>query len=130
MKLCPQCDAFFARYQCSAGSYGECDCPRCQGYCTCHKPAKPPEIAGYPLSFILVIGAVLLALVVLQEYQKHRIVADLNILCFYTGNHDVWMGPLPGHPLTLRQKIDNICIEHNPEGQECPPGLCVKQGKL
>lgn len=34
---CPQCAAFFARFRCSAASHGECDCPRCQGYCTCNE---------------------------------------------------------------------------------------------
>jgi len=33
---CGACVAYFSRYQCGAdqGS-GECDCPKCQGYCRC-----------------------------------------------------------------------------------------------
>jgi hypothetical protein len=33
--ICPKCEAFFARFKCSAATHGECDCPRCQGYCKC-----------------------------------------------------------------------------------------------
>jgi len=32
---CIECRAFFARFRCSAASHGECDCPKCQGYCSC-----------------------------------------------------------------------------------------------
>jgi hypothetical protein len=34
---CSHCAAFFARFRCSAATHGECDCPRCQGYCTCNE---------------------------------------------------------------------------------------------
>jgi hypothetical protein len=37
LEQCPQCAAFFARFRCSAAMDGECDCPRCQGYCTCNE---------------------------------------------------------------------------------------------
>lgn len=33
---CKHCRKFFARFRCSADSHGECDCPKCQGYCTCN----------------------------------------------------------------------------------------------
>lgn len=35
--LCKKCRRFFMDMgcACSARSYGECDCPRCQGLCTC-----------------------------------------------------------------------------------------------
>lgn len=32
-KRCSKCRRFFARYRCNAP--GECDCPRCQGMCSC-----------------------------------------------------------------------------------------------
>lgn len=32
---CEQCQDFFALYRCNAP--GECDCPKCQGYCKCHE---------------------------------------------------------------------------------------------
>lgn len=32
---CTPCKEYFARHVCSAATHGECDCPRCQGYCTC-----------------------------------------------------------------------------------------------
>lgn len=32
---CPHCREFFARYRCN--SPDECDCPKCQGMCTCHQ---------------------------------------------------------------------------------------------
>ena len=35
---CDACARFFARYRCNgpaSGQIGECDCPRCQGYCKC-----------------------------------------------------------------------------------------------
>jgi hypothetical protein len=35
MAQCQKCDAYFRKYRCSAASHGECDCPRCQGYCRC-----------------------------------------------------------------------------------------------
>lgn len=33
---CPRCETYFTRYTCgkNVGS-GECDCPKCQGYCQC-----------------------------------------------------------------------------------------------
>lgn len=36
-KLCSACRKFFTRYRCSAATHGECDCPRCQGYCNCEE---------------------------------------------------------------------------------------------
>lgn len=39
--MCPACDKFFAHYSC--GAYlGECDCPRCQGYCNCDEEGETP----------------------------------------------------------------------------------------
>lgn len=33
---CKPCTTFFAKYRCGASvTIGECDCPRCQGYCRC-----------------------------------------------------------------------------------------------
>lgn len=32
-ETCPKCVKFFARFRCDAP--GECDCPVCQGTCTC-----------------------------------------------------------------------------------------------
>ena len=37
---CPACKKFFAKYRCSKKSHGECDCPKCQGYCRCEKARK------------------------------------------------------------------------------------------
>ena len=35
---CRSCRAFFERYKCGrAIGEGECDCPRCQGYCRCER---------------------------------------------------------------------------------------------
>ena len=35
-KLCAKCRKFYARFQCGHNiGQGECDCPRCQGYCKC-----------------------------------------------------------------------------------------------
>lgn len=36
MKRCKHCEAFFKRYQCAKTTIGECDCPKCQGYCECY----------------------------------------------------------------------------------------------
>ena len=33
-RSCKHCTEFFARFAC-AGGVQECDCPKCQGYCTC-----------------------------------------------------------------------------------------------
>ena len=32
---CVACARYFLRYRCSARTHGECDCPKCQGYCRC-----------------------------------------------------------------------------------------------
>jgi len=32
---CQSCTKFFLNYHCSAATYGDCDCPKCQGFCTC-----------------------------------------------------------------------------------------------
>ena len=32
---CERCESFFSRFSCSAKTHGECDCPKCQGYCKC-----------------------------------------------------------------------------------------------
>ncbi len=37
---CRACEQFFARFQCGAAVYGECDCPKCQGYCECNQPGE------------------------------------------------------------------------------------------
>ena len=34
-KPCRYCSAFFERWRCSAAELGECDCPKCQGFCEC-----------------------------------------------------------------------------------------------
>jgi hypothetical protein len=36
---CRHCEQFYARFVCGAATHGECDCPKCQGYCTCHEQA-------------------------------------------------------------------------------------------
>ena len=38
MKLCRFCKKFFSRFRCNAP--GECDCPKCQGLCTCEEDQK------------------------------------------------------------------------------------------
>lgn len=35
MPKCKQCTDFFTKFQCGASLFGECDCPKCQGYCKC-----------------------------------------------------------------------------------------------
>ena len=32
---CQHCEKFFALFKCGRASHLECDCPKCQGYCTC-----------------------------------------------------------------------------------------------
>lgn len=32
---CVPCVRYFVKYRCSAATHSECDCPRCQGLCTC-----------------------------------------------------------------------------------------------
>jgi hypothetical protein len=32
---CEYCRKFFERYSCGKKWIGECDCPKCQGYCKC-----------------------------------------------------------------------------------------------
>lgn len=32
---CPACQDFFSRFRCAAADHLECDCPRCQGLCSC-----------------------------------------------------------------------------------------------
>ena len=40
--MCNMCKRFFERYSCGKNrGDGECDCPKCQGYCKC-KTAIPP----------------------------------------------------------------------------------------
>lgn len=36
MERCTHCTDFFKRYQCAKNTIGECDCPKCQGYCECY----------------------------------------------------------------------------------------------
>lgn len=45
---CTHCNNFFLRFVCSAKSHGECDCPKCQGYCTCAaQDGKLPDQQSY-----------------------------------------------------------------------------------
>ena len=37
---CKHCAEFFSRFSCSANTHGECDCPKCQGYCECQPPNR------------------------------------------------------------------------------------------
>lgn len=37
-KWCSFCKVFFEKFRCSMQSHGECDCPKCQGYCKCKHP--------------------------------------------------------------------------------------------
>lgn len=34
---CSFCDRFFSQFKCWAKSRGECDCPKCHGYCECEQ---------------------------------------------------------------------------------------------
>lgn len=34
---CQACQKFFSRFQCGISLLGECDCPKCQGYCECNQ---------------------------------------------------------------------------------------------
>jgi hypothetical protein len=34
--VCEPCQRFFAKFSCAAATHGECDCPKCQGYCKCN----------------------------------------------------------------------------------------------
>lgn len=44
---CRKCASFFRSYSCSACTHGECDCPKCQGYCECDLlPDSASEVAG------------------------------------------------------------------------------------
>lgn len=37
-KLCRFCKEFFEKYVCAKNiGEGECDCPKCQGYCECQR---------------------------------------------------------------------------------------------
>lgn len=36
MILCENCEDYFSKYQCGKNQgAGECDCPKCQGMCSC-----------------------------------------------------------------------------------------------
>jgi len=35
MEQCKHCNKFFENYRCSQQTHGECDCPKCQGFCEC-----------------------------------------------------------------------------------------------
>lgn len=39
-EYCDYCDTFFKRFRCSASTHGECDCPKCQGFCECKVSEK------------------------------------------------------------------------------------------
>lgn len=45
---CKHCRKFFKRYSCAKVGYGgfdgECDCPKCQGYCTCTTEPTKQEL--------------------------------------------------------------------------------------
>ena len=43
--ICSHCRIFFARWGC-VGNRGECDCPKCQGLCTCRAQGGPNNQAG------------------------------------------------------------------------------------
>lgn len=47
MVKCEACEKFFDKSVCSAQTHGECDCPKCQGYCECEEK-KIPSLADYP----------------------------------------------------------------------------------
>lgn len=38
---CCHCRRFFAQFRCAAATHGECDCPKCQGYCECGYALRP-----------------------------------------------------------------------------------------
>ncbi len=44
VKKCKHCREFFKRYRCAKDTIGECDCPKCQGYCECYllEGEEPP----------------------------------------------------------------------------------------
>lgn len=51
MSECKHCREFFARYRCAKHGYsprmdGECDCPKCMGYCECRCDKCAGQITG------------------------------------------------------------------------------------
>lgn len=40
-KVCPKCERFLERFKCNAPE--ECDCPKCQGLCSCGVSATRKE---------------------------------------------------------------------------------------
>lgn len=40
MKPCECCENYFEKYSCGMLQCGECDCPKCQGYCACSDYVK------------------------------------------------------------------------------------------
>jgi hypothetical protein len=66
--------------------------------------------AENPTTMILII------LLIIGGYQLHEESKDLQRLCDLTGAHDTWVS----HPITPREKIDDICLDHDPDEDEQP----------
>jgi hypothetical protein len=59
---------------------------------------------------------VLIGLLLLGAYEFHEESRDLHQLCDLTGYHDYWTV----NPTTIRQKINDICLGHDPDQGERP----------
>jgi hypothetical protein len=42
---CQHCSKYFESFSCGARSHGECDCPKCQGYCSCQSELHESGLA-------------------------------------------------------------------------------------
>lgn len=55
-KVCKHCEEFFKRYSCAKTTIGECDCPKCVGYCECYlleaKDTVESRYSGGPGSLV------------------------------------------------------------------------------
>jgi hypothetical protein len=63
-----------------------------------------------------IIAWVVFFLFLYAEWANYENVKEIQKICDLLGEHNMWNG----HPTTPRQKIDNICIEHDPNNDPPP----------
>ena len=79
---CKHCKKYFSKYSCGMAVYGECDCPRCQGYCSCeammHESGLTIERWNWPFKTAEERKAVAKYFKEYEAKEKDRMLKDLG----------------------------------------------------
>jgi hypothetical protein len=86
---CEHCQQFFAKYQCGKDTHGECDCPKCQGYCECKPAPNHEDLMDFCMDHIKHFHVLPVEYAEFDEYGDEKAVYDITEYEPYLTDEDV-----------------------------------------